>query len=92
MQATTGGRPTFEELDDLSRQITGFWASLGRKLGVREEELDCILANNTQFVSPPSKAYQMLKAWKNQGKSATCEQLARSLRALSKGRLAEHFE
>ena len=85
------GYPTIYELDKLSKGITAYWQSLGRKLGVDEDVIEDILENNIQHIKPQEKGFQMLKTWYDQGGS-TYEELAAALRGLGKGRLAEQFE
>ena len=85
------GKPTIDELDDLSKGITGCWRSLGRKLGLDEDALEGILENN-QHAKPNQKAFEMLKMWYDQGRSSTYGKLAVALRQVGKSRLAERFE
>ena len=81
-----------DELDDLSRRITTYWESLGRKLAVAEYVLEEIIENNIQYPSPHQKALQMLKTWREKGKASTIAKLAAALRELGKGRLAKQLE
>ena len=80
------------ELDDLSRRITTYWQSLGRKLQVAEYVLEEIIENNIQYPRPHQKALQMLKFWHEKGKDSTIAKLAAAVRELYKGRLAEQLE
>ena len=80
------------ELDDLSRRITECWASLGRHLGVEEDVIESITANNVEYPSPEKKAFQMLKAWAKKGKASTIAKLAAALRRVNKVGLAEQLE
>ena len=86
------GKPTIDELDDLSKAITGCWQSLGRKLRVDEEAIEDILENNSQHANPHGKAFEMLKRWYDQGRSSTYGKLAAALKEVGKARLAERFE
>ena len=81
-----------DELDDLSRRITTYWESLGRKLKVAEYILEGITVNNVEYPSPEKKAMQMLKSWYEEEKGSTIAKLAAALRKLGKGRLAEQLE
>ena len=85
------GKPTIDELDDLSKGITGCWQSLGRKLRVDEEAIENISENN-QYTKPQQKAFEMLKMWHDQGRSSTYGKLAAALREVGEARLAERFE
>ena len=85
-------KPTLDELDDLSKGITGCWQSVGRKLGVDEEVMEGILENNNQHTKPHEKAFEMLKRWYDQGRSSTYGKLAAALREVGKARLADRFE
>lgn len=62
--------------------------SLGRKLGVDEDYLECIDENSCSGVV--EKAMKMLKRWRNLG-SATYEKLGEALTKVGKGRLAEKY-
>ena len=86
------GKPTIDELDDLSKGITGCWEALGRKLRVDEEAIEDILENNIQHAKPNQKAFQMLKMWHDQGRSSTYGKLVAALRGVGKAHLAERFE
>ena len=85
------GKLTTAELDDLSKEITTYWKTLGRHLGVGEYVLEGITVNNVQYPSPDEKATEMLKIWHNQGDS-TYRQLTAALRKVGKRRLAKRFE
>ena len=79
--------PTVKLLDDLSKEITECWKSLGRKLDVEERDIDCIVGD-PRNPRDDEKAMQMLKTWLAQG-SATYEKLAEALTEVGKGRLAK---
>ncbi|XP_044183523.1 uncharacterized protein LOC114977245 isoform X2 [Acropora millepora] len=79
--------PTDEVLEDLSRDITSFWKSLGHKLKVPNTKIDEIQADNVQYPSVTEKAFQMLMAWKElRSDAATITELSRALKALGKNR------
>ena len=81
--------PTVKVLDDLSKEITTCWKSLGRKLDVKECDIDCIVGN-PRFPREDEKAMEMLKKWLNLG-SATYVKLAEALTEVDMGRLAKKY-
>ena len=80
---------TAEELDDLSKDVSKIWKSLGLKLGVSSGELDDIEENYAQYPNPAKKAYQMLNVWCDKGSGSTYGKLADALRKVGKDGLAE---
>ena len=82
--------PTVEELDDLSKDISKCWTSLGLKLGVSSGKLDEI-EENVQYHNPVQKAYRMLRAWHDKGSGSTYGKLADALRKVGKDGLAEEL-
>ena len=51
------GKPSDEELETISRNISVDWKPLGRRLKVKEPELDAFDENHKEFTEKP---YQML--------------------------------
>ena len=82
--------PSEHALNNLAKEITYFWESLGRQLGVKEANIQCIRANNVQFPSPEDKAFQILMAWYDKGDS-TYRKLEEALTAEDKGRLVKKY-
>ena len=75
----------------LSNSISKGWRTLGRLLGIREEDLDDIDERGRDFCE---KAYQMLRLWKEKNASnATYRVLCRVLcdECLNRRDLAERF-
>ena len=58
--------PTDEVLQALSEEITPFWKDLGCRLKVPNKRIDEIHVDNIQYLGVKEKAFQMLKAWKEQ--------------------------
>ena len=83
-------KPTVEELDDLSKDISKCWTSLGLKLGVSSGKLEEI-EENAQYHNPAKKAHNMLKAWHDKGSASTYGKLADALRKVGKAGLAEEL-
>ena len=83
--------PSFEVLDDLSKEITTVWDSVGRQLGLEEATIECIEENNVQHARPNRKAYEMIKSWKQKGTSVTYKELGRVLKHLGNQILAEKY-
>ena len=85
--------PTVQVLDDLAKEITTCWESIGRHLGVGQPTIDCI-SMSLQHIRPEQKAFQMLNAWRDQGSlrsSSTHRRLAEALRHVHMDRLAEKY-
>ena len=78
--------PTDEVLQALSEEITPFWKDLGRRLKVPNKRIDEIHVD-IQYLGVREKAFQMLKAWKEQTSDvAKITELSRALKALGKNR------
>ena len=86
------GKPTINELDDLTERIQDCWERLGRTLGVDADVIVGISVNNIQNPTPRQKAFEMLKRWHEQGRSSTRGKLAAALRNVGKAGLADRFE
>ena len=82
--------PAMKVLNDLSREVTDCWYSLGIQLGVKETALANIDGNNPQHTSPQQKAFKMLVTWYDLG-SATYGELAEALKHVGKDRLAKEY-
>lgn len=80
------GKPTREELDDLSQEIPD-WESLAYKLGM-DSVVQGIRNNNQDLNTNEKKARQMLMKWLMKG-SATYEKLGVALKKLDLGDIAE---
>ncbi|XP_044183730.1 uncharacterized protein LOC114974515 [Acropora millepora] len=79
--------PTDEVLQALSEEITPFWKDLGRRLKVPNKRIDEIHVDNIQYQGVKEKAFQMLKAWKEQTSDvAKITELSRALKSLGKNR------
>ena len=87
----TASIPTADELNDLSKDISQCWDSLGLKLGVSSAKLDEIEGNYIQYPNPAKKAYHMLRAWHDKGSGSTYGKLADALRKVDKAGLAEEL-
>ena len=55
------GKPSYKELQYLSRELAGKWKTLGRCLGFNEAAIDDFDQANKEL---KEKAYKMLMAWK----------------------------
>ena len=77
-------------LNDLSREVTDCWYSLGIQLGLKDTTVANIDGNNQQNLSPQHKAYKMLLTWRDRG-SATYGRLAEALKHVGKGGLADKY-
>lgn len=63
------GKPTDEELEELSQKIGVKWESLGRRLRFDDAAITCFCHDNRRL---QKKAHSMLKDWKlNKGEGAT---------------------
>ena len=82
--------PSEDVLNNLAKEITDFWESLGRQLGVKQANIQCICSNNVQFPNPEQKAFQMLMAWYDMGDS-NYRTLEKALTAEDKGRLVKKY-
>ena len=83
--------PTVQVLDDLAKEITTCWQSIGRHLGVSQRTIESI-SMSVQHIRPEHKAFEMLNAWRDQGESSsTHRRLAEALRHVHKDRLAEKY-
>ena len=82
--------PSPAVLNNLSKEITGCWESLGRRLGVNEAKVQCIRADNVQFPSPEQKAFEMLMAWYDNC-DPTYRKLEEALTAEDKRRLVKKY-
>ena len=82
--------PSEDVLNNLAKEIPYFWESLGRQLGVKQANIQCICSNNVQFPNPEQKAFQMLMAWYDKGDS-TYSKLEKALTAEDKGRLVKKY-
>ena len=81
--------PTVQVLDDLAKEITDCWKSLGRQLGVDQKKIESI---SLQGIKPDDKAFEMLKVWRDKGgRYATYGKLAEALKHVGMGRLAEKY-
>ena len=81
--------PTVKVLDDLAKEISSCWESLGRQLGVDQSKIESI---SHQHIIPDNKAFEMLKVWRNKdGRHATYDKLAEALTHVGMGRLAEKY-
>ena len=83
--------PSIKDLDDLSKEITTVWESIGRHLGLEEAKIECIRENNVQCASPERKAFEVLNAWRQKGTSVTYKELGRVLKHLGKTNLAQKY-
>ena len=83
--------PTIKVLEDLSKDICTCWETLGRMLGLSEQEMVDIYVGHLQFPSPQSKAFQMLMVWHRQGSHSTYGKLAQALSDIDKSHLAEKY-
>ena len=81
------GKPTPEELDDLSQDIPGNWESLAYKLGM-DSVVQGIRNNNQDLNTNEKKARDMLLKWLMKG-SATYGKLGVALEKLDLGGIAE---
>ena len=59
------GRPGDADLDELAEKIAAKWQELGLRLGISQDELDEIEANEKE------KPYRMLLHWRNTTASTT---------------------
>ena len=85
------GKPSDEELYDLSVKIPGEWYQLSLCLGVRIGAADDIL-HDLRFAKPSDKALQALVAWRNgPADNATYEKLAKALRKVDRHDLVQEF-
>lgn len=84
-------QPSEEVLENLSQEIVSFWKSLGRKLKIPNAKLEEIQGDNIQYPGIKEKAFQMLLAWIDQGKTATFAHLSVALQSLGKKRLADKY-
>ena len=82
--------PSEDVLNNLAKEITHFWESLGKRLGVKRAKIQCIRVDNGQFPSPEQKAFQMLMAWHDKG-DATYRILEEALTAEDKGSLVKKY-
>ena len=83
------GKPSDEELYDLSVKIPGEWYQLSLCLGVRIGAADDIL-HDLRFAKPSDKALQALVAWRNgPADNATYEKLAKALRKVDRHDLVQ---
>ena len=63
------GKPSYEKLQYLARELAGKWKTLGRRLGFNEAVIDDLDQANEELAE---KAYKMLIAWKQKvGSEAT---------------------
>ena len=63
------GKPSYEKLQYLARELVGKWKTLGRRLGFNEAVIDDLDQANEELAE---KAYKMLIAWKQKvGSEAT---------------------
>ena len=72
----------------MAGDVTDCWRPLGRQLDVEEGRIDGIL-RNTLYSEIKEKAFQVLNAWRDQGRSSTFQSLANALKALGKYALVE---
>ena len=84
-------QPSEQDLENLSQDIVSFWKPLGRKLKVPNVKLEQIQGDNIQYPGIKEKAFQMLLAWIEQGKTATFGHLSVALQSLGKNRLADKY-
>ena len=84
-------QPSEEVLENLSQDIVSFWKPLGRKLKVPNAKLEEIQGDNIQYPGIKEKAFQMLLAWIDQGKTATFAHLSVALQSRGKYRLADKY-
>ena len=66
------GSPTDDELEELGNEIAEKWMTLGRRLGVKEPNLQDIEQNHRQL---PEKGYYMLMDWKQENGSTATYQI-----------------
>lgn len=85
------GVPSPELLDDLSKEISGCWKSVGTQLHVPQATLKSIDANNTQWPCPPQKAFEMLTAWRDEGRTNLFGELDNALNHVHLGSLAQKY-
>ena len=71
--AAKPGKPSNDELEELSHKLGDKWNKLGRRLGFEQAALTGFHKENESFVE---KAYRMLMAWKGrEGSNATYQVL-----------------
>ena len=85
------GKPTDDELNDLSKELIYRWQSLGIRLGVDQSYINGILRNDQNFPTHDLKTHAMLLEWQNRGTSFTYGKLAEALQKENLGRLAKQF-
>lgn len=83
--------PTHQVLNDLAKEITECWESLGTQLAVDQAKLECIRQDNVQMASPDRKAFEMLKVWREKDCSSTYRELENALKHEGKVLLAEKY-
>ena len=70
--AAKPGKPSDDELEELSRNLAEKWKNLGRRLKFKEAELTAFDTENKRL---GEKAYRMLLAWKEREASAATYQV-----------------
>lgn len=71
--------PSEDMLEELSKDITGYWRHLGRKLKVPNSKLESIHKDHVSYSDIAEKAFAMLMEWKESNDKNTLKDLYNSL-------------
>ena len=82
-------KPSDQALNKVSRDVCAVWQNLGLELNIPGAKIEEISVNNVLYPTVQQKAFQVLKAWKNRGKSVTYDELCRALNEIGLNDLAE---
>ena len=82
-------KPSDQALNKVSRSVCKAWQNLGLELHVPGAKIEEISVDNVLYPTVQQKAFQVLKAWKNRGKSVTYDELCRALNEIGLNELAE---